>query len=206
MNDLTERHLCVPRWPQRLIAISVLSVAAATTGCSVFAPFTSGSCSCRDDGCGEGIDSCTAGMPCEAYSSQDIQYPQSLPMVSNNPMPAPAPASRSGQWAPRHDYMAQAANASCENQLQEARQDFDNKLASLESRFEKEHRANDAINDQLQVLHGDVLRLSDDVEYWENEVRRIDRTAEVNHNSEMENLRSMSELIDQIVPDTEPRE
>ncbi len=202
MNDLTKRLPCVLQWPQRLIVIAVLSVAATTTGCSVLAPFNSSSCSCRDDCCGESTDGCTAGMPCETHSSQEIQYPQNLPMFSNNTMPVAAAPSRAEQWAPRHNVMAQPANASCDRQLQEIRQDFQDKLTTLELRFEKEHRANDAINDQLQVLHGDVVRLSNELDYWKNEVSRIDRANEMNHKSEMVNLNSISEVIEKMVSDS----
>ncbi|HIE98239.1 MAG TPA: hypothetical protein EYG03_12600 [Planctomycetes bacterium] len=199
MNDLTKRLTCVSPWPHRLVVIAVLSVAASTTGCSVLGRFAPRSCSCNDVGCGESIAGCTAATSLATDFSQPIQYPQQLPIVDGNPA-STALASHTDQWAPRHDVMARAATASCEKHLLEARRDFDEKLKVLESRFEEEHRANNAINDQLQVLHGDVVRLSKDVKYWENEVRRIDRTAEMHHRSDMANLQSLSKLIDQMVP------
>ena len=198
MNNLTKRIICLPRWPHRLIAIAVVSVAASTMGCSVVERFTPRSCGCSDDGCADCNAGRIAANPYAMDSSLPTPYPQPLPVV-NFPPPVPA-LSRPEQWAPHHDVMAQAAAASSEKQLLEARKDFGDKLAPLESRFENEHRANDAMNDQLQVLHGDVVRLSKDVDYWENEVRRIDRTAEMHHRSDMANLHSISQLIDQIAP------
>ena len=200
MIDLTTRSTCLPQWPHRLIAMAVLAVAASTSGCSVVERFKPCSCNCGSDGCAAGIAGGVTAMPYAMDSSLPTPYPQPLPVVNMSPNSAASPSSHTEGWAPRHDVLAQAASATHEKQLLEARNDFDDKLASLESRFEDEHRASGAMNDQLQVLHGDVVRLSKDVEYWENEVRRIDRTAEMHHRSDMANLHSISQLIDQIAP------
>ncbi|MDG1894895.1 MAG: hypothetical protein P8J37_08305 [Fuerstiella sp.] len=214
MNDIKKRAVRVCPRLNRFMAIVVLSVTATNTGCSVVDQFTSDKsscCSCGENSCGESLACCnTTGIG----SSSHIAYPKDLPTV--DPHAPPGLQTQAGLWAPRHNVRQPTGYPSCETQLQEAREDFDNKLASLESRFEEGRRANDAMNGQLQTLHGNVEQLSDDVDYWKDEVRRIDRTAEMHHRSDMENLHSISKVIDELsleagsasgkqIPDTRTR-
>jgi hypothetical protein len=203
MNDLTKRTISVLPGPNRLTWIVVLSVALATSGCSVVEQFASPgarSCSCGEDTCAESLACCGATAASGLNASSQITYPQLLPTFdAGSP---PGRQTPTDPWVNRQQIQRPAGNLSCEAQLQEARVDFDQKLESFEARFEEERRANDAINGQLQTLNGTVDQLSDDVDYWKDEVRRIDRTAEMHHRSDMNNMRSIMRMIDEFNPGT----
>lgn len=199
MNDLTQRPIRVPPRLNPVLTIVVLAVAAATSGCSVVEQFSSSrscSCSCEEDMCAESIASCCAAASPETHASSQITYPRSLPAADL----APAMQAPVDPWVNRTPVQRPAGYHSSETQLREVREEFDKTLESLEARFEEEHRANSEIRGQVQTLNGTVKQLSDDVEYWKDQVHRFARTSEEYHRSDMANMRSISELIDEIAP------
>ena len=199
MNNLTQRMICVPTRLNPVLAIVVLAVAAATSGCSVVEQFGSTGacpCSCGEDTCGENVPSCCAAASPGLNASSQITYPQSLPAANL----APGMQTPVDPWVNRAPVQRPAGYQSSEAQVREVREEFDKTLASLEARFDEEHRANSEIRGQVQTLNGTVEQLSDDVEYWKDQVHRFARTSEEYHRSDMANMRSISELIDEIAP------
>ena len=131
----------------------------------------------------------------------------SLPPVSGSSMdpmrstalpPGAQPSSE--HWAPKgttfHPHSESAVGPkSCDVELKAAQKRFDAKLAELESRFETEHESKQDVSQALESVNDEVARLSSEVEYWQTQVRRLDRTATEQHQSDMASLDTISKMI-----------
>ena len=121
---------------------------------------------------------------------------QPLPIVEAIAPPLPQ-GSSDDHWAPR-TVQVNPAEPPCAVRLQEARDEFDQKLARLEARFDDEREAHEQMQKTLNVVNSEVARLSREVDYWQREIQRIDQTTAAQHESDMEALRMISQIVDQI--------
>jgi hypothetical protein len=203
--------------------IKVLSILAAACSFSGCAAVRNMICDCDkscDDkpshceNCGT-IASCAA--PAGMYGTPYMGDSQMQNMGSAIPMPTPdmqvppmGVQSEAEQWAPKSTWlppaqqqsmpMTASAAANCEAQLQQAKAELDAKLNALEDRVENERQAKNSLYNSLETVNGEVARLSRELEFWRDEVRRIEHTTAMQHQSDMESLSSISRMIDNIAP------
>ncbi len=97
----------------------------------------------------------------------------------------------------RSQYMPPAPD-SCEAQLSAAKAEFDRRISALEDVVEKERHDRKTVDKHLVAVNREVNRLSKEIDHWRNEVRRIDRTTEEQHRSDMASLQMISDMVDQI--------
>ncbi|MCA9050333.1 MAG: hypothetical protein KDA89_16470 [Planctomycetaceae bacterium] len=163
-----------------------------------------------DDRCVSSCPICSSHPTCAAPAAGccaplvplDAMTPQSMPLPFTEPATTQimAPAITEPQtdiWAPRH-ISPPVTQPNCEQQLQDARAEFDRKLGDLESRFEDERRNRQSLQASLQSMNSEVGRLSGEVDYWREEIKRIDRTTAEQHRSDMASLQAISDMIDHI--------
>jgi hypothetical protein len=194
----------VPPALNRLLEIAVLLAATASTGCAVteqFAPANSAACRCREDTCSQSRSSCEAAAALELNAMSQIRYPQQFSGAAD--ILPPAEESHADLFPAEQILPQPTDNLSCDAQVQEVRQNFSKQLISLEQQFEEQRRENDVMSSQLLTLNGNVERLSEDVDYWKNELSRIARRGDLNHRKNVEQLQAISELLDEITPGTE---
>ena len=156
--------------------------------------------------------SCAAPPGCGTtpYMTESTMMNQNAPMTApalDMQIPSTGSQSEAEQWAPRSTWLSPSqplnqapapSTADCDVQLKAAKVEFDAKLAALESRFEAEQMAKNTLNSSLDSMNSEVSRLAREVEFWRDEVRRIDRTTEAQHRSDMASLKSISQMIDTI--------
>ena len=141
-----------------------------------------------------------ASMPLQPQTPMQAQT-QHMSTSPGVVMPPPVAAlPEKSRWAPRETAHLPPANPAlvCESDLKKAREEFDERLAALESQIALERESNESLSGTLDRVNGDVSRLSQELQAWQNEVRRIDRTTEQQHQSDMASLESISKMIDNI--------
>jgi len=110
---------------------------------------------------------------------------------------------------PRYQYSAEGMSAGpapvtqcapCQEcvRLQQDTAELRQHVAGLQVTLESEREVRVALEDSLSVIQQNVARISDDVRYWQNEVRRIDEEAEQQHKEDLKSLEMLSELVSQL--------
>ena len=108
------------------------------------------------------------------------------------------PPSSDDVFSPERSRYMPPAPDSCEAKLRAAKAEFNHRLSVLEADVEKERHDRKAVDKHLVAVNREVNRLSQEIDHWRSEVRRLDRTTEEQHRNDMASLRMISDMVDQI--------
>jgi hypothetical protein len=119
--------------------------------------------------------------------------------------PAPAPPEGPGMGmhtqnvpqpmqVPTHD---EKARTECE-ELKQQTAAMQAQLTQLQQRIAEDEQTRRSLDQSLANVNGKVSALSSELNYWKQEVQRIDADAEAQHREDMATLESISEIISQL--------
>ena len=156
----------------------------------------------RDD-CGH----CPNCCPPQSVSTPQPQDLTQLPMppeVPDIPQPdlhqPPITESSDDIFAPTRELplpIADEAAAEIET-LKTMVADLDERVSELQKQLEQERARKEAVDRQLVAVNRSVNRLSAEIDYYRDELKRIADDSERNHLKDLETLRKMAELVDEL--------
>ncbi|MEQ9407232.1 MAG: hypothetical protein RIK87_05875 [Fuerstiella sp.] len=172
---------------------SLLLALCCLSGCATF----SGTTSDDDRGCAHCTSSPSpliTAIPLEDASSS---LPPARPVLPPRVRATETPASSDDYFAPQGRFSINAQE-SCETKLEAARAELDERISALERQVRNERLQKEVFERNLLAVNTEMTRLSQEIDHWRNEVRRIDRSAEMQHQSDLASLERISRLIEQL--------
>ncbi|APZ93835.1 hypothetical protein [Fuerstiella marisgermanici] len=160
---------------------------------------------CRCANCQNQVQSIDMGPAIDMTGqSQPMMSPPMCELTSAEQfLPVTTFPSSDDVFSPERSQYMPPAPDSCEAQLKAAKAEFDRRLLALETQVDQEKHDRKSVDRHLVAMNREVNRLSQEIDHWRSEVRRIDRTTEEQHRSDMASLQMISEMVDQIVAERE---
>jgi len=217
------RKKTVPFAQAALMTIALL----CSSGCSVGHSFAGNSAGCGECACAECAlnpggahgQFADAGVsaaddykqyypyPTTAQNSAQQLLPQQTPqhqLAQQYQPPAPVPpeipaARMDPRTTQQHVHMPNQdtkARNECA-QLKQQTAAMQTQLAQLQARIAKDEQTRQSLNQSLTAVNGKVSDISNELNYWKQEVQRIDADAEAQHQDDMATLESISDIISQ---------
>ncbi|QDU40222.1 hypothetical protein Mal4_45780 [Maioricimonas rarisocia] len=159
----------------------------------------------------------TAGVPAEQGESTDrIQLTghETAPALAPPRLVAPENSSRVPVPATRQVSATMAApggRSPCDDcvpmlndwqqQLQEQTDTLSTKVDLLEDELKASREALQTVNTALEASNRELSRLSNDVRYWQGEVKRIETVMERQHQQDIKSLDALSTTLEQLIRD-----
>ncbi len=100
------------------------------------------------------------------------------------------------------DAKSSAALRECDALRQEA-EAVRIRLDQLQTELERERQERESVQESLAATNARVGELSSELEFWKNEVRRIDEEAERQHEDDLASLEAIADLVSRL-PAPEP--
>ena len=130
-----------------------------------------------------------------------LPTPDTISNRSGGVSPLPIPPYPQSGMALRNTGPAPAAGCGpCQEclTLRDDTTELQQHVAQLQQSLETEREVRSSLEESLSVIRHHVTRISDDVRYWQGEVRRIDEEAELQHKDDLKSLQMLSELVAQL--------
>lgn len=203
------------RRPALLLAVAVALMVC--TGCVTTQSQVRSQPSCSDCACEKCASALAAaqghGQPADTSPESmlpaqvDYDLPKEFEDSPAEPRPVPPlpvpPESAPESLPARALTMPQApvrdleARQECA-QLKEQTETLSAQLQKLESHLQQEQMKQQALRNSLVSVNAKVGTLSGELQYWKQEVQRIDAEAEQQHRQDLQSLQTISELISRL--------